>query len=170
MTIQNDERDPLTRALRGVAQHDADAGASSRVEARLLAEVRQIAKGQRRQALPQWIAAAAALVLIVAGALWWTRTIGPDAIQVTGPRSEPTATEIKTDFLPLPYSSVPTPSVRLVRLEVPRQALVSFGLASGDLVGAVNDSGTATVTADVLVGDDGLARAVRFVRPIGRRE
>lgn len=155
----DDDRDPLTKALRAMAKDDAEMSASPNVEARLLAEVRSVARGHRRRAIPQWIAAAAALILIVAGALWWTRA--------SGPASAPSVAEVKTDFMPLPYSSVPTPSVRMVRLEVPRQALASFGLASLE---AISDSGTATVTADVLVGDDGLARAVRFVRPLGRRE
>ena len=164
MTLQNDERDPLTKALRAVAKDDASVGASARVERLLLAEVRAIGREPRRPAMAMWLALAAALAIVAAGTIWWARVEMPRAIQTVGPTSVATS-EIKTDFLPLLYSSVPTPSVRMVRLEVPRQALASFGLASLE---AVSDSGTATVTADVLVGDDGLARAVRFVRPIGR--
>ena len=167
MTTNHDERDPLTKALRAVANADADAGTSPNVEARLRAEVRRLGAGQQRHVWPQWMAAAAALSLVIGGTLWWTRVINPKAIPGGALESQPTVAEIKSDFLPLPYSSVPTPSVRMVRLEVPRQALASFGLVSLE---AVSDSGTATVTADVLVGDDGLARAVRFVRPGGRRE
>jgi len=44
---------------------------------------------------------------------------------------------------------------------VPATALVSFGLAPNGF-----REGDGTVQADVLVGDDGLARAVRFVRPL----
>jgi hypothetical protein len=50
-------------------------------------------------------------------------------------------------------------------MEVPRTALASFGLASPDMQ---SGSSSRTVLADVLVGEDGLARAVRFVRPVRR--
>ena len=70
--------------------------------------------------------------------------------------------EAVTAFLPLLYSSVPLSNGQVIRMEVPRRALASFGLASID---AVEAGRSGTVLADVLVGDDGLARAVRFVRP-----
>ena len=167
MTTNNAERDPLTKALRAVAKDDADMGASAEVKSTLRAELRLTRLAYRRRQQLTGLSVAAAVTLIAAG--WWVfahRTTGsPTAIAHVGPELSPAISEIKSDFMPLPYSSVPTPSVRMVRLEVPRQALASFGLASLE---AVIDSGTATVTADVLVGDDGLARAVRFVRPIGR--
>jgi hypothetical protein len=167
MTTQNDERDRLSQALRDVANDDATMGVSPQVEARLRAEVKLMRLADRRRRNTIWLSVAASLA-VVALALW-------AFVRASVVPGEPTPTgltlvsisEVKTDFMPLPYSSVPTPSVRMVRLEVPRQALASFGLASLE---AVSDSETATVTADVLVGDDGLARAVRFVRPIGRRE
>ena len=55
------------------------------------------------------------------------------------------------------YSNVPVEDGHTVRVELPQAALSSFGLAADDTSG--------TVLADVLVGQDGLARAVRFVRP-----
>ena len=55
------------------------------------------------------------------------------------------------------YSNVPVTNGHTVRLELPQAALTSFGLEADDASG--------TVLADVLVGQDGLARAVRFVRP-----
>lgn len=70
--------------------------------------------------------------------------------------------EVATDFMPLPYSAVPLTNGQIVRLEVPRSALVSFGLLPVD---SVDRAPGGTVLADVIVGDDGLARAVRFVRP-----
>ena len=48
-----------------------------------------------------------------------------------------------------------------VRIEVPAMTLVSFGLAPTDF-----REGDGTVQADVLIGEDGLARAIRFVRPL----
>jgi len=61
----------------------------------------------------------------------------------------------------LTFSNVPLTGGQLVRLEVSRAALASFGLLPADSL----DARPGTVLADVLVGEDGLARAVRFVRP-----
>jgi hypothetical protein len=70
--------------------------------------------------------------------------------------------EEATEFFPLPYSSVPAPGGYMVRMQVPRTALTTFGVQG---FGNPEDP-TATITADVLVGGDGLARAVRFVRTV----
>lgn len=69
-------------------------------------------------------------------------------------------TEIATDFFPLAGASelMPTQGGHVVRVELPRTALASFGLA----VNGERTSGR--VKADVLLGDDGMARAIRFVR------
>ena len=77
------------------------------------------------------------------------------------------AQEVATEFLPLLYSSVPATNMRMVRLAVPRAALASFGLTPLE---SLDRASTGTVLADVLVGDDGLARAVRFVRPATDQE
>lgn len=68
--------------------------------------------------------------------------------------------EIATDFLPLSDEGggAPLDSGRVVRVELPRSALVSMGLP-------VNMERTGeSVKADVLLGEDGVARAIRFVR------
>jgi len=68
--------------------------------------------------------------------------------------------EIATDFIPLMQGGRFTQAEggRLVRIELPRSALASFGLP-------VNaEAAGGRVKADVLLGDDGLARAIRFVR------
>lgn len=67
------------------------------------------------------------------------------------------------EFFPLRYSNVPVSDVRIIRLEVPRTALAAFGVDPRDATSARPDA----VLADVLVGEDGLARAVRFVHPRG---
>ena len=70
------------------------------------------------------------------------------------------AQEVVTEFIPLR----PVPAwddnvpAQMVRVRVPRSELGRFGLAfPGQFVDG-------TVRADVLVGQDGMARAVRFVR------
>ncbi|MFN0085718.1 MAG: hypothetical protein ACKVX9_10045 [Blastocatellia bacterium] len=68
--------------------------------------------------------------------------------------------EVATDFLPLTYSdrSMPMESGQLIRVQMPQSALAKFGLP-------VNiERADVPVKADLLVGEDGLARAIRFVR------
>ena len=69
--------------------------------------------------------------------------------------------ELVTEFFPLRYSNVPARGGYVVRMQVPRSALASFGVAP-----IAGDTGSPHVLADVVIGDDGLARAVRFVRVI----
>lgn len=69
-------------------------------------------------------------------------------------------TEIATDFLPMGYGSTTSlqEGGQMVRVELPRSAMASFGLP-------VNmDRANEKVKADVLLGVDGLAHAIRFVR------
>ncbi|HSB11119.1 MAG TPA: hypothetical protein VLM38_16645 [Blastocatellia bacterium] len=68
--------------------------------------------------------------------------------------------EIATDFIPLVHRGSLTglDSGQLVRVELPRSALMTFGLPI-DM-----DRANEPVKADVVVGQDGLARAIRFVR------
>jgi hypothetical protein len=107
--------------------------------------------------------AATALVAVVAALI----------AQLPGQQREATPTGATTgqgepsiamasEFFPLAYSNVPITDGRIVRLEVPRSAASAFGLDPVDLVSARHHD---AVLADVVVGVDGLARAVRFVRP-----
>jgi hypothetical protein len=68
--------------------------------------------------------------------------------------------EIATDYIPLAHGGglVSGDGGQLVRVELPRSALTRFGLP----VNAETAGGR--VKADVLLGEDGLARAIRFVR------
>jgi len=91
----------------------------------------------------------------------WIATRGPRPSGSQAMNASAPPIEIATAFVPLAYSAVPLTGARVVRLEVPRTALTAFGLTPLD---AVEDTRTGTVLADVVVGDDGLARAVRFVR------
>ncbi|HYY57036.1 MAG TPA: hypothetical protein VE842_06855 [Pyrinomonadaceae bacterium] len=70
------------------------------------------------------------------------------------------ASDIATDFIPLTYGGGMNglDSGRVVRVELPRSALARFGLpVNAERAGE-------PVKADVLLGEDGLARAIRFVR------
>jgi len=75
-------------------------------------------------------------------------------------RSTSNADEVATDFLPLTYTADSTvPENRhVVHVRIPRSALMAFGLPmnferAGELI-----------RADVVIGDDGLARAIRFIQ------
>ena len=68
--------------------------------------------------------------------------------------------EITTEFLPVGYLNAANlqDGGQIVRVELPRSAMVSFGLP-------VNmDRYNEKVKADVLLGFDGVARAIRFVQ------
>ena len=144
----------LSAALRALAEDDAKLGASRHVEKRLLSEFRAIARARRRRTGLGVPSVAAALLLAIALYVWRIGNPQPSA-------PEEVIAEVATEFLPLPYSHVPMNTGSTVRIEVPATALVSFGLAPTDF-----REGQGTVQADVLVGEDGLARAVRFVRPL----
>jgi len=70
------------------------------------------------------------------------------------------APEIVTEFMPLTYGAALNPGEggQLVRVELPRSALASLGLPVNE------ERSDERVKADVLLGHDGLARAIRFVR------
>jgi len=69
--------------------------------------------------------------------------------------------EITTAFVPLGYGSALDlqDGGQMVRVELPRSALARFGLPMN--MNRANEK----IKADVLVGADGLARAIRFVQP-----
>ena len=73
---------------------------------------------------------------------------------------KPADAEIATDFIPLMNRETlaQMDGGQVMRVELPRSALMSFGLPM-DMERAAE-----RVKADVVVGNDGLARAIRFVR------
>lgn len=70
-----------------------------------------------------------------------------------------TAAEMAGDFIALSGSPYPMGDGVVVRVQVPRSApaLVGLPVSGGDFSG--------TVTADVVLGEDGVARGIRFVQP-----
>lgn len=65
-------------------------------------------------------------------------------------------TEIKSDFIALSYAR-DAESGQIVRVKVPSSMMVTLGLV------ATVEKPTALVDAEVIVGDDGLTRAIRFI-------
>ena len=151
----------LNAALRALAEDDAKLSSSPDVEKRLLSELRGISRGRRRRTWLEVSLVAAALLLGIALYVWRIGNRQPSDTAQSPSAPEAAITEVATEFLPLPYYHVPMNTGSTVRIQVPATALVSFGLAPNGF-----REGDGTVQADVLVGDDGLARAVRFVRPL----
>jgi len=72
----------------------------------------------------------------------------------------PTVVEVGTDFLPVAQGDEWTPldGARLMRVELPKSTLGVFGFP-------VNEGREVErVKADVMLSDDGLLRAIRFVQ------
>ena len=152
--------------------------APGRVEARLLAAFRWQGAAPKAVRNP-WLApviwwAAAAALLVCAG-LFLTggrqplpaRHVRPSPVQwadVVLPAEVEAGAEAQDEttagFIPVPNAdkfASNDEQVDLVRVEIPRSAMIAFGIP----VSA--EDAADRVEADVLLGPDGLARAVRFV-------
>jgi hypothetical protein len=74
------------------------------------------------------------------------------------PRSAPESKEkIKTEFIALSYSPIPE-SGQILRVKVPRSMMASLGITANV------EKSSELVNAEIIVGDDGLTRAIRFVQ------
>jgi len=153
---------PVVAGLRLLAAGMKDVSAPARVEARL---VRAYRERYSRRVPPQsevhrWWAAAAA-VLLAAGALWTTaRAPRPTLVATNAPLATAGGAEQEDSaFIPLPNAagSPQDDDVDLVRVELPRSAVTALGIPASDYGDAE------TVEAEVLVGPDGMARAVRLL-------
>ena len=155
----------LRSALRAVAEDDERLGTSNAVGMRLLAEVQSLANARRRRATIWSLAAAAAVFVSILVPVWPRLAMRP-ASQSTSADMPVVTRELVTEFFPLAYSNVPARGGYVVRMQVPRGALERFGADSF----APRGSNSSTVLADVVIGDDGLARAVRFVRVVNDQQ
>jgi hypothetical protein len=176
----------LHEALRGLADATSGAQAPLSLEASLRAEFRAAYPKRAHRPLVVWSSALAiAAMLVVAIAIGWdtgekpvrSAVIRPPApvevpfaaaplpTQLEPPRARPAALTpmpAAPEFEPLSpwYYNTSLPEARLghiVRVEVSRQAARQFGLM-------LPGSGPEMVKADVWIGDDGITRAIRFVR------
>ena len=156
--MKSDPHDLLTAGLRAVAEDDERYGTSSAVSMRLLAEVQAIDAARRRRTM--LISLGAAAVLLVAASVPVWRALSPEVSQ-PALDAPIVSRELVTEFFPLTYSNVPARGGYVVRMQVPLSALASFGAAS-----FASDTPSGNVLADVVIGNDGLARAVRFVQVV----
>lgn len=168
-------RDTLNAATLNEAEIDEIAGASDlyeRIQRRIVAKrtAQSVARaewwgaawrdssvlpessGLRRR--PRLVFAIAFVVLLL------FVMVMPRQLRTTPDAPQPQATgEIATDYIPLTWVTDATAmdSGQVVRVKVPRAMLLSIGVAT-------NTAGAGEfVLADVVVSDDGLARAIRLV-------
>ena len=145
-----DER-AMSRALQRLAQSTEEPAPDPASERAALAAF-DAAWAQPRSHVRagRWLPLAAAAVLALAATLTWT-------IAQRSKLATPPAPLRATEFVPWPgASSLPTfESGQLMRMELPASMALSLGLMP-----PASQSGV--VTADVLVGQDGFARAVRL--------
>jgi hypothetical protein len=89
-----------------------------------------------------------------------TRSVRRSKPKVNDPNAGVAVAEIATEFIPLMNREAlaQMDGGQIMRVELPRSALMSFGLPM-DM-----ERATERIKADVVVGNDGLARAIRFVR------
>lgn len=141
----------LQQQLAQAAQALAVRQPPTKIKHQLDAALREAA--QRRQPsrrLPAWSAWAAGMAAAVALAVLWPR---PAAPPVSAPPQ--TAATGVIEFLPLTPDGLPPSGGRLVRVYLPNTAPGYWGLPIAE-AGSV-------LPAEVILGDDGVAHAVRFV-------
>jgi hypothetical protein len=183
MKKEHVSEDYVLQALGALAENDREMEARPEVEARLLG-----AFHARRRSGGRWAAIVATAAALVITALWWTNRAPQPAVSAVQPVSlvpetarpapaaasiapasrklahkvatvsRPQAREVVTDFFPLMN---PAPSFgrgQMLRVQLPAAAMQTVGLPVREE--HLDD----LVQADVLVGEEGMPRAIRFVR------
>jgi len=168
-------QDWISNALRALAEQDRGREAPGEVETRLLAAFRRRRARKRLKTVAlASLAAAAAITLFfarpqpqpkqVASMPVRQQLMAVDAAPGPVPKAAPKARPVKrqpreivTQFFPLLDGAPPFERGELLRVTVPASTMRQVGLpVNEDRLGD-------RVYADVLVGQEGLARAIRFV-------
>jgi hypothetical protein len=173
---ENDQK--LMEGLRGLAA-DGPREAPAWIEERLVGELRRQSRMRRRN---RWLGLGAAAIAAVLAITLWVRTApavpAPSMARLGTPVTvktvEPPQTapkpsaqpavyergaEVAINFYPLPDADdlPPIESATIVRVQLPMSSLRLMGLPVSD------DRAAESIQADMLLGQDGLARGVRFV-------
>jgi hypothetical protein len=182
------DTEPVERGLKLLRESDAERGAPESLEARLRAKFRRHHARPRRGSQGRWMFAVAAGLAIGAVSITAWRTISLTQAELPkltitvsappAPESEPVPKRVVAkavrrspakqrpsrgetqEFLAIPFAPPLHPEDRgeVVRMGIPRQSLRSLGIP-------VNmERMFERVPADVLVGEDGIARGIRLVR------
>ena len=167
--------DWIVTALRALAEQDRDREAPAEGEDRLLAAFRKRQRRRKTRTVAlATLAVAAGITLFFARPQPQPKQIAPmpvrqkpiavSAAPAPMPKATPKARltkrqprEIVTQFFPLLDVAPPFERGELLRVTVPASTMRTVGLPVNE------DHLTDRVYADVLVGQEGLARAIRFV-------
>ena len=138
----------LVEGLRALAATTSQASASPQVERAVLAAMPRAASP--RSASRTWIPLAAALFIATASGAWMARQVAP----------QPGMTIRPAGFVEIPGAAVlpPLESAAIIRVALPVAELPSYGIQIGPEIDVVS------VEADLLVAQDGQARAIRLVQ------
>jgi hypothetical protein len=166
--------DFVTEALTALRRADADVVTGPQAAICALLAFRRQQRRQRLRSGTAWGAIAAAVVLMASH--WTVHETPHELVAASQPAATPDVPtivsapplaravrkpaepeEIVTAFFPLMDSPPPFEQGLLVRVTVPASTMRTVGLPVGD------DYLSDPVQADVLVGQDDLARAIRFV-------
>jgi hypothetical protein len=170
----------VLRALQAVNESDRELQAPPEIEARLRIAFRRKKRLRTIRRVSSWGMAATILVAIVAtysrspkprmkapveqsskttppAAIPATQASGAPVVRKAPARRAP-GREIMTDFFPLMDVAPPIGRGALVRVDLPAEAMRAVGLPVRE------DRLTDRVQADVLLSEDGMATAIRFVR------
>jgi hypothetical protein len=157
----------LSAGLSRLSKETNPREAPGSVEARLVEAFRNQAGSRPRTALRHWLAWSSAAALIIVSILLTVerragRTRPPD-VQAISRFAVGELADLDSDFIPLPYGTSEQVGADaaddpdLVRVEVPRSALVALGLP-------VSEGGSARVEAVVALGADGMLEGIRIVQ------
>jgi len=151
---ENNEIEPIPTELVSLRDSMRAVQPPASIEQALLREFRsrQEARRPSRGWRFGWAAVLAMATLVVAVLVLRPGPQPPEAVE----SAEQT---LATDYIPIGYGQplYPEEFVQVVRISVPRSEMVQFGLPLAP------DAGPDRVMADVVVGEDGIARAIRFV-------
>jgi len=157
----------LEAGFRALAASSRRTEAPARVESRLVKEFRRQSGSETGSSARHWtpvLTWAAALAAMVALAIFLVRPREPEAVRPAPHRGVELAMlqaqEDSDGFIPLPNSAgvaADGDEVNLVRMEVPRSAMIALGLDVSV------ERAEELVEADVMLGSNGIARAVRFL-------
>jgi hypothetical protein len=144
---EHDREEYLSAALRMLADDLEAQEPSASVRQAIETEVRIVA---RRRRFWKWLLPTAAAAMIIAGLFLYARFQRQDDHQAR--------TQVVHEFLAVPGAPRITDGFsHVIRVRLPRTEMRRFGFSVRE------GSMPPLVDADVLVGRDGLARAVRFV-------
>lgn len=149
-----DRESRLSEALSDLSESTRLTSAPPHVEERVLAAFR--ARSRRSRSIhPAWLAAAAAVAIVIGLAAFRSRTTPLPR------RAVPVAMENPFHVLAPGAVIEPEGFAPVIRMRLPRRELRRVGLAAWE---PATGSGIGSVEVDVLVGRDGVAKAVRLVR------